>query len=227
MGARRVKEEKGKGKPKKEKKEKEKKVPRKRKVIEGIRGIVRLAEVDIHGERKVKAALLNIRGIGQSLAKGISVAAGIDPEVMIGSLNDEQLKKLEDVIKNPNNYGIPSHMLNFQRDITTGENKHFVSSELRFKIKSDIDFLKKIRAYRGVRHELGLPVRGQRTRSSFRTGARVGVSKGAARKAMRATKTRAVAPTVAKEEGKTEVKPTKEAKPAEAPKSEKPKEKQR
>ena len=179
MGAKRVKDPtKTKGK-KKETKKKEVKVPEKKKakVIEGVRGIVRVAEADIRGERKVGIALLRVKGVGQSLARAIPIAVGIDPHVMIGSLEDEQLKKLEDAVKNPIKYGIPYHMVNRRRDPRTGEDIHLVSSELRFTVKSDIDSLKKIRAYRGIRHELGLPSRGQRTRASFRKGKRVGVMK--------------------------------------------------
>ena len=179
MGAKRVKDPtKTKGK-KKETKKKEVKVPEKKKakVIEGVRGIVRVAEADIRGERKVGIALLRVKGVGQSLARAIPIAVGIDPHVMIGSLEDEQLKKLEDAVKNPIKYGIPYHMVNRRRDPQTGEDIHLVSSELRFTVKSDIDSLKKIRAYRGIRHELGLPSRGQRTRASFRKGKRVGVMK--------------------------------------------------
>jgi len=68
-------------------------------------------------------------------------------------------------------------MLNRRIDPSTGESKHLVSSELSLAIRSDIDFMKKIRCYKGIRHELGLPVRGQRTKSSFRTGMIVGVTK--------------------------------------------------
>ena len=179
MGVKRVKDPTTKKEKTEKKKKKEEKIPEKKKakVIEGIRGIVRVAEADIRGERKVGVALLRIKGVGKSLARAIPVAVGIDPDVMIGSLEDEQLKKLEDAVKNPIKYGIPYHMVNRRRDPQTGEDKHLVSSELRFTIKSDIDNLKKIRAYRGIRHELGLPSRGQRTRSSFRKGKRVGVIK--------------------------------------------------
>jgi small subunit ribosomal protein S13 len=159
------------------KKERKVKAVKKKKAIEGIRGIVRLVEVDIPGEKKIRNALLHVKGIGHSLAKAIPLAAGLDPEIMIGSLNDEQLKKLEDVIKNPLKYNIPYHMLNRRFDPITGEHKHLTGSELVFTVKSDIDLMKKIRSYKGIRHELGLPVRGQRTRTSFRKGMIVGVSR--------------------------------------------------
>jgi small subunit ribosomal protein S13 len=95
----------------------------------------------------------------------------------LGSLNPEQIKKLEDAINNPSKYGIPNFMLNRRSEPSTGEDQHLVSSKLRFAVKSDIDFMRKIRCYKGIRHELGLPVRGQRTRTSFRGGSAVGVAK--------------------------------------------------
>jgi len=159
------------------KKERKERVVKKKKKIEGIKGIVRIAEVDIPGEKRLRNALLHVKGIGHSLAKGIAIAAGLDPEIMIGSLSDEELKKLEDVIKNPLKYGIPYHMLNRRFDPVTGEHKHLVGSDLVIAVKSDIDLMKKIRSYKGIRHELGLPVRGQRTRTSFRKGMIVGVSR--------------------------------------------------
>lgn len=159
-------------------KDKEKKPEKKRREIEGVRGVVRLAEVNLEGTKKIKNAILGIKGIGKSLANGVVIASGLDPQAMIGSFSDEQLHKLEDVMKNPSKYGIPYHMLNRRLDPSDGTNKHLISSELSFANKGDIDFMKKIRCYKGIRHELGLPVRGQRTRSSFRTGMIVGVTKG-------------------------------------------------
>lgn len=180
MGARRVREIKK--KVERVKKPKIKPV-KKKKLIEGVRGILRVAEVDLAGDKKIRNALLGVKGIGKSLATGIPVAAGLDPEAMIGSLTDEQLKKLEDVIRNPEKYGIPFHMLNRRFDPSTGEHKHLVASDLTLATKANIDFMRKIRSYKGIRHELGLPVRGQRTRSSFRKGITLGVSKKGRKKA--------------------------------------------
>lgn len=180
MGARKPKpEEKAKAEAEEAKKEKakEKKPEKKIKVIEGVRGVVRLAEMNLDGTRRVRNAVLGIKGIGKSLANSIVMISGIDPNVLLGSLTDEQIQKLEDAIKNPSKYGVPYHMLNRRIDPSTGENRHLISSELSFTVRGDIDFMKKIRCYKGIRHELGLPVRGQRTKSSFRTGMIVGVTK--------------------------------------------------
>lgn len=144
---------------------------------EGIRGILRIAGTDLDGNKKISTALLKINGIGQSLALAIPKASGLDPNLLLGSLSEEQIKKLESVIKDPIKFGIPSHMVNYRFNPETGEDAHLVASDLKFNIKSRIDFMRKIRSYKGIRHELGLPVRGQRTRGSFRTGKVVGVAR--------------------------------------------------
>lgn len=177
-----------KGKKKVVKKEKKEKPKVKRKLIEGVRGIVRVAEKDLFGEKKVRIALLRVKGVGKSLAGAVPNAAGIDPEVMVGSLTDEQLKKLENVIRDPVKYGIPNHMINRRFDPETGEDRHLASSKLALRNRFDIEFLRKIRSYRGIRHERGLPVRGQRTRSSFRKGGIVGVSRKRIREAKKGSK---------------------------------------
>ena len=68
-------------------------------------------------------------------------------------------------------------MVNRRRDPYDGVSRHVVGNELVLTVKQDIERLKRIRCYRGIRHELGLPVRGQRTRSTFRKGKTVGVQR--------------------------------------------------
>ncbi len=113
-------------------------------------------------------------------ANAVCYLAGIDKNKLTGELNDDEVKKLEEVIKNPSKFGMPIWMLNRRKDYETGENKHLLVSDLDFTKENDIKRLKKIKAYRGVRHMFGLPVRGQRTRSNFRPNkgkARLGVKK--------------------------------------------------
>ncbi|TRZ54114.1 30S ribosomal protein S13 [archaeon] len=147
-----------------------------KKQIEGVRGIVRVCETNVDGTKKIKQALLKVKGVGYAVANATPKMSGFG-NVRIGSLTDEQLEQLEDVIKNPVKYGFPAHMVNRVRESFTGESHHLVESELLLAVKTDIDFMKKIRCYKGVRHEIGQPVRGQRTRSSFRTGIQVGVTR--------------------------------------------------
>ena len=84
------------------------------------------------------------------------------------------MKRLEEAILNPQSLGIPGGMLNCRNEPLTGRTRHLTASQLDFTHKMDINELKKMKCYRGVRHIQGQPVRGQRTRSSFRKGKSVG-----------------------------------------------------
>src|SRR5439155_875939 len=97
-------------------------------------------------------------------------AAKINPEARMGALSDGELSRVEDVIKDPLKHGIPPRMVNRRKDIETGRDMHLVGADLALKIKSDIDLMKDIQSWKGVRHSLGLKVRGQRTRTTGRSG---------------------------------------------------------
>ncbi len=159
-----------------EKKEHSAKREASKKQIEGVRGIVRVCETNVDGTKKIRQALLKVKGVGYAVANAAPKMSG-SGNVRIGSLADEQIEKIEDVVRDPVKYGFPAHMVNRVNETFTGESHHLVESELALAIKTDIDFMKKIRCYKGVRHEIGQPVRGQRTRSSFRTGIQVGVAR--------------------------------------------------
>jgi small subunit ribosomal protein S13 len=113
-------------------------------------------------------------------SKTICQVTGIDPNKKIGLLNEEELKAIENTASNPQ---VPPWLLNRQKDPETGKNLHLTGSDLDLRRREDINIMRRIRCYKGVRHELGQPVRGQSTRSTFRTNKTVGVSKKAARMA--------------------------------------------
>jgi len=140
-----------------------------------LKGIVRIAGKDVKGSRPIIMGLTDIKGISFMFSNAICKVLNLDPRKRIGELNEATLKKIEDVIANPKKYGIPQWLLNRRKDIVTGEDKHLVTSELEFTQKEDIKRLINIKAYRGVRHMLGLKVRGQRTKSTGRKGRTVGV----------------------------------------------------
>jgi len=142
-----------------------------------FRHIVRVTDTDIDGSLKVGYALTKIKGVSISLANAVLKKAGINPEIRLGSLSEEQVKKIEDVLLNPAKYGIPSWLLNRRKDLETGKDLHLLSSDLDLRTKMDIDLMKKIKSWKGYRHAYGLKVRGQRTRTTGRTGKTVGVSK--------------------------------------------------
>ncbi len=147
------------------------------------RRIVRILTTDIDGSLNVQRALRRIKGVSFMFSRSVCTATGIDPKRKIGQLTDGELKTLEGFIKKPQ---LPGWMLNRRKDPETGLDMHTTMADLDFKKREDINVLRRIRAYKGIRHELGQPVRGQRTRSSFRTSKTVGVSRKAVQQAAKA-----------------------------------------
>lgn len=145
-----------------------------------LRLIVRLLNVDLDGGKKVPYALAGIRGVGIPFGYAVARALNIDPELRLGQLTDQQLAAVEDCIKNPAKYGIPSWMYNRRRDVSTGKDIHLTGADLDLSIKEDIQREMRIKSWRGVRHSLGLKVRGQRTRTTGRKSGPVGVVRRAA-----------------------------------------------
>lgn len=138
---------------------------------------LRIAGADCRGDWLIGHALTQIRGVGYRLAVQICEKAELDPEMRCGFLTDEEIQLIEDILSNCSAFDIPSWMLNRQKDLVTGEDIHVISNDLIDILRLDIEREKKTRSYRGIRHYLGLPVRGQRTKTSGRGGATIGVSK--------------------------------------------------
>jgi small subunit ribosomal protein S13 len=139
--------------------------------------IVRVANVDIPGEKILSVSLTKIKGVGKSFAHAICVAATIDKSTKTGNLTNDEVKKLNSVVTTFDS--IPKWMYNRTKDYDTGEDKHILTGDLIFSKDNDIKRLKRIKSYTGLRHQKGLTVRGQRTRSNFRRhkGKVVGVKK--------------------------------------------------
>ncbi len=135
---------------------------------EETRYIVRIANTDLNGNKQLYHALTGIKGISYMFANAIANAAGVNKTKKVGILTENEIKRIDDAIKDPSKYKIPVWMLNRRRDIETFEDKHLIGSDLKFTVDNDIKMMKKIKTYKGVRHISGLPVRGQRTKSNFR-----------------------------------------------------------
>lgn len=139
---------------------------------------VRISGADVRGDLATPYAIAQVRGIGIRLAKLITKKAGIPLNLRMGYLSEEEIEKLKEYIEDPLKLNLPSYYLNRQRDIETGEDRHLVSQDLVISLKEDIDRMKKTRSIKGIRHSLGLKVRGQRTKATGRrSGRAVGVSK--------------------------------------------------
>lgn len=137
--------------------------------------IVRLARKDLQGEKTIENSLRGIRGVNFMMARAIRRKAGFKKEIKLGDLSDEQLSSLSKIVENTPKFGIPHWLMNRRKDIESGIDTHLVESNLMLTEKEDLQRMKKIKSYRGVRHMFGLPVRGQRTRSSGRGGSTIGV----------------------------------------------------
>lgn len=109
--------------------------------------MVRLLGININNEYKVQYALTKVYGIGWPTARKVVEQAKIDTSRKIGEINEEELNKITNII--------------------TASYK--VEGNLREQINENMKRLREIRCYRGLRHALGLPARGQRTRSNART----------------------------------------------------------
>jgi small subunit ribosomal protein S13 len=133
--------------------------------------IIRILSKDIRGGMSVYSGLAKIKGVSWTLANAICKVLGIDKNRKIGSLSEEEIKKITEFVKNPQ---IPNYILNRRKDFETGEDRHLTASDLELRKEFDIKRLKQIKSYRGYRHSAGLPTRGQRTRSNFRKNRRKG-----------------------------------------------------
>ena len=139
--------------------------------------MVRITRKDVDGNKKIVEALTEIKGIGKAFSLAICKVLDLDENQQIGYLEEESVAKIEEVLENPQEFGIPEWFLNRRFDYETGETTHLIESDLNMTLRDDLNRMKKIRSYKGRRHEVGLPVRGQRTKSTFRHGSSVGVSR--------------------------------------------------
>lgn len=140
--------------------------------------IVRIASRDIPGYMTIAQGTQLIYGIGQRVSKVIEneFKKDIDREVkMIGNLTDKDVEKLETVISEFYKK-TPNWLLNRPK-LREGDKAHHTMADLKLSERKDLQRLGKIKSYRGLRLQWGLPVRGQKTRSTFRRSGVVGVVK--------------------------------------------------
>ncbi len=146
-----------------------------------IRYIVRIANKDLNGGTPIYRALTGIKGIGIRMARMIAYQFqkehGIAYNLPLGQLPENMDEKLEAIVLAPHAHGLPTWTANRSKAME-GKTGHMVMSDLDFAIRNDLQTMKKLKSYKGLRHALGLTVRGQRTRTSGRKrGNAVGVEK--------------------------------------------------
>ena len=143
---------------------------------ENFNFIVRIVNTDIDGQKKTVVGLQSIKGVGKRVAQIVAKKANVDPAVKMGSLSDEKVKEIEALVKSYVEYA-PSWAINRQMDYESGADMHLFGNDLDIIQKDDINRMKMIRCYRGIRHEGRHKVRGQRTRSNGRHGLTMGVQR--------------------------------------------------
>lgn len=160
----------------KEKEEKDEKTKKSmRHEEESEEHLIRIAGYDIPGSKKLYPGLTRVKGVGWAMSNAACIKLGFSRDKKIAELRKDEIKQIEDFLKNPE---VKVYMKNRQKDEETGETGHFIGTDLDMKKDFDIRKMKKIRSYKGIRHTSGQPVRGQRTRSHFRKkGALVAVRK--------------------------------------------------
>ena len=109
--------------------------------------MARIAGVDLPREKRIETGLTYVYGIGRKSANDILAATGIDPDIRVKDLSEDDATKLREYI----------------------DKNYVVEGDLRRDVALNIKRLVEIGCYRGIRHRKGLPVRGQRTKTNART----------------------------------------------------------
>ena len=168
-----------KGDDKKEEKEKKKGPPSqkvKRDYGPDFRYIVRIANSDLDGTKQAMLALTGIKGIGHRMATVVCDVAGVPRSERIGKFSDGQIESVAKAVDTLAQH-VPTWAVNRQFDVESGADLHLVGTGIDIVLRDDLNRLKKIRSYKGVRHEAGQKVRGQRSKANGRTGLTMGVQR--------------------------------------------------
>ncbi|PTD94293.1 30S ribosomal protein S13 [archaeon SCG-AAA382B04] len=145
-------------------------------VSEELKHIVRIKNTNLEGDQKLDYGMTGIKGLGYRTAKAVIQKTGLDPKRRIGALSEDEVEEIEEAIDQLEQE-TPAWFVNRTKDVETGEDKHLIGNDVVVSERQDIDRMKKINSYKGVRHKRGQKVRGQRTRSTGRTGSTVGVKR--------------------------------------------------
>ena len=144
-----------------------------------FRHLVRISGRDLDGGKKLIVALSDLKGIGYNFAQFITTSLNLDSRVRLGTLSEQQVKEVEAAVQNAGAASLPQWYYNRRKDPELGGSRQLLGSDLEFVQKNDIEDERNIQSWKGIRHGLGLKVRGQRTRTTGRKGRTVGVRKAA------------------------------------------------
>ena len=142
---------------------------------EDLRYFVRIGQTDLDGTKSVERSLAELNGIGRRTARLIANEAGVDRTATFGALDDDTIDEVVDLVEGLADE-LPDWLTNRPGDFYTGETTHEIGNDLQLTRQQDINRMKMIDSYKGVRHKRGQKVRGQRTKSTGRTEGTIGVN---------------------------------------------------
>ena len=150
--------------------------PRELAQVQHSKELVRVLNTDLRGDSNVYTGLTKIKGVSWSMSNVICRLLNLEKGRKVNTLEEPEIKRIEETIKSLHTKNLPTFILNKPR-AHEGEPKHLIGTDLDLQLRTDIKGMRDIQSYKGIRHALGLPVRGQRTKSHFRHGKAVGVTK--------------------------------------------------
>jgi small subunit ribosomal protein S13 len=142
---------------------------------EDIRYFVRIGQTDLDGTKSVERALIEMDGVGRRAARIIADVASVDRSATLGRLDEDTIDSIVDAVEHFDEH-VPEWMTNRRKDFFSGESSHLTGNDVELTRDQDINRMRMIRSYKGIRHERGQKVRGQRTKSTGRTEGTIGVN---------------------------------------------------
>ncbi|WP_121821602.1 30S ribosomal protein S13 [Halostella salina] len=142
---------------------------------EDLRYFVRIGQTDLDGTKAVERSLIEMNGIGRRTARIIADEADVDRKATFGRLDDDEIDRVVDEVESYADT-VPEWLTNRRNDFFSGETTHETGNDLSMTRRQDINRMKMISSYKGVRHQRGQKVRGQRTKSTGRTEGTIGVN---------------------------------------------------
>lgn len=130
--------------------------------------LIRILSTDIPANMSLRFGLARIKGINVMFVNAMCTLLKLNKNTKIAELTEDEVKRIEDFLSNPNKEGMPEWLLNQRKDYETGSNLHFAGKDLDYNLLQTKRRLFKLKTNRGLRLKQGLTVRGQRTKSNFR-----------------------------------------------------------
>lgn len=142
-----------------------------------VQYIIRIHNTNIDGTKRIAFALTKIAGMGVRISTAICKRLGIDLRKRAGEMSEDELKRISDAVADPASVGIPESYMNHRKDVLDGTTSHLIGTKLDADLRMMIERGKKNKRIRACRLDVGLKVRGQRTKSNGRNGKSMGVSR--------------------------------------------------